>query len=97
GLDAIEAERAVEVADLGGHEQSKLAAALHDTPTQRRVAGRRLPSAHAVSRPTRPAGVRIAHAQLEGRDRRGDEVELPDGAGVLAERSSEERRVGRAR
>src|SRR5262249_57708719 len=83
GVHAVEAGGAVEVADLARHEQVELAAA------PGRIA------AQAVVRRTGRAHRRRAGAHLQPGGHRGDEVELPDRADVLAEGRAGAGGVGR--
>ena len=87
-LHAVQAERAVDVADLGGQIEAQLAPPLDDL--ERRLG--RPASGDAVRRPARLAGRRFSNLQLERRQGRGHEVELSDRAQVLAERRAFEDR-----
>src|SRR6202044_1790182 len=78
-------ERAVEVAHLLWNVELELAATL------------RLIAADAVARLAARADRLALRAQLKRRDHRGDEVELPDGADVLAKAGALEDRVDHQR
>ncbi len=88
-LHAVEAERAIEVADFGRKKETELASALHQD--QRRL-GRPTPG-NAVFSSARLARRRLLDSEFERRDCRRDEVELTDRADVLAERRALEHEI----
>src|SRR5207244_790928 len=73
GVHAVQAERAVEIAGLGRLEQPQFAAAML------------LIAAQAIMRLAGIAYGAILYRHLQWRDQRVHEMELPDGADVLAE------------
>ena len=81
-FDAVEAERAVEVAGLVRQEQVELAAAPRAALPRRQS---------CVVQPAQTSG--CAHLDLERRDERAGELELADRADVLAEAGAAEERV----
>ena len=93
GLHAVEAEGALEIADLQRDEQPELAAALDDLTGDDGVTT----ALDAVHRRARTADRTIARAEFQRRERRGDEVELANRADVLAERGAGEGRVDEQR
>ena len=88
-LHAVQAERAVDVADFGGQVQPQLATSLHDQV--RRL--RRSAPGDAVRRPARLAGRRVPDPQLERRHGRRNEIELPNRTQMLAERPALENQI----
>ena len=88
-MHAVEAERAIQVADLAWQEQAELAASLHDLQRVH-VA---LPPLDAVVGPALVARPGVADLQLRRRYRRCHEVELTDRADVLAERRALEQQI----
>ena len=92
-LHAVEAKRAVDVADLGWQVEAKLTPALQD-----HLRGfNRAASGDAIRCPASLTRGRLAYPQLERRHGRGHEVELADWAEMLAERRALEDRVDRQR
>jgi hypothetical protein len=85
GVDALHAERAVQVPDLPLLEEPQLASVLN--------ASSHLPAPDAILGSTRDAPLGFPDGHLEGRHHGVDEVELPDGAHVFAEGRSPEQAV----
>src|SRR3989442_12151185 len=85
GMHTVQAERAIQVARLLWLEEGQLAAALRVIP------------ADAVVGRAGPADVQVADLHLQGRDERLHEVELADGAHVLAEARALEEAVDHQR
>src|SRR5688572_7689881 len=96
-VHTVEAHRAIEVADLHRQKESQLAASLYVVSGFSRttfvVSGFSRTTLDAIRRLARSARLAIDDAQFGRRHRRGGEVELTDGAEVLAERRPLEERV----
>jgi hypothetical protein len=88
-VDAVEAQRAIEIAGFGGQEKTKFAPTPDDLE---RLLGGSLPF-DAVGRPAGATGTRVAHLYLERGQGRPDEIELADWADVLAKRGAFEERI----
>ena len=76
GVDTVEAKGAVHVARLAGLEQVQFAA------------GNPVPAADAILGPARRADLRVSDLHFQRRNQRLHEVELADGADVLAKRGA---------
>src|SRR5450755_430497 len=97
GVDAVETEGAIHVADFAGLVEGQLAAALENYERRRGGSGwparprcdgggnRRAPAADAVFRFATVADGVIAHRYFQRRERGCDEIKLSDGADELAE------------
>ena len=91
GVHTVQAEGAIEVADLRREKQRQLATTAQDSRRNGFI-----PSPlDAINRSTRPACLRLPHLQFERRHRRRDEAELADRTEILAEGRAGEQQIDR--
>ena len=88
GMDAVQAERAIHVANFAGLKQRQFAAANHN-----QVRNRLAPPTDAVLGMAGDADILFPHFHFERRKRRGHKIELSDGTNEFAERSVLEKTI----
>ena len=87
-MNAVQAERAIHVADFAGLKQSQFAAA-----DRHQIRDRLAPAANAVLGMAARADILLAHLHFERRKCGSHKVKLSDGANELAERSVLEKSI----